>query len=998
MFAVTQELLLMFPREKAGAYRLVCDLQSEIDLLFQSLRSDTSHLEDEAKLQDMQLQHAALSSSLAACIAEKIALEQLLHKEREQALSNQRIAVSQAEATDSAALENAALLRKLSAAEDQLAAAEEARALSERESQQQIRALGETIGRMKVSHEGECEALRRQIGMQKDVIESAQIVDVQRAAIEVEHHQEVASLMTARAEHVKRSSRKWLLVRRAHNMFRWVFGRWKAALLRNKSVRNAFSSRLRRSHIRGLQTAFFRWRVLSGQKALQGTHSKLFRKHVADICAICESVASRLTQSTGVTNLDLQFTLQSVLDVRALANLMQEACALDRQQPRALLPEVELVSVSLDSDAEESQALGRMISKLSDVTQKLLESRSECDQLHEELARACADQDVVRSQQSILREEFQASLHALANKAVRSQQQIKAAVEGVLKCIGPVMADSSHDVAAEAVAAALESLVDSDLVQGVGDGSISLQLQAAIANVKTCLQNHAGQLSRAFEENKFITHRLQTLCQPDGLESELAGLSEAPPTALQCVSVIEREIAALKLRIERLREDAAVTAGELTRKLAAESEISSSYAEKLQQIGVAESEVILPLRENIERLQIENSKLASEVAALRSDKQALEAETTSYTMQIFELKAKVASTCDSIEEMQGAVLEHMQDVPSIKAELDAAYASSQRHMVQCEVQKLQIDALQMKLDSAAAEHSRVVSQFTEERHESMSSNQQKLDALQKKLDSAAAEHSRVVSQFTEELHESMSSNQQKLVSLAAHSELQDGRIANAEQQLQHKIEELGEALGRVAALEVACAKLSDENETLVKWKAETEAWGAQAIAAVESKSGLVKGENMYIYVFFATAKFYRCMLMQRVFEPAANPSHAELNAKISKMQADERELKSQLDQQSQAYAALSEKMHFAVQEHERKMQEKDDAAQAALEETLSEIEVLTQQLVEAQALLLQKGSDIDSMKVTRSIRLLFCKPFLILQIYSRAFPSQFPPFVSSVSA
>lgn len=116
---------------------------------------------------------------------------------------------------------------------------------------------------------------------------------------------------------------------------------------------------------------------------------------------------------------------------------------------------------------------------------------------------------------------------------------------------------------------------------------------------------------------------------------------------------------------------------------------------------------------------------------------------------------------------------------------------------------------------------------------------------------------------------------------------------------------------------------------------------------------------------FATAKFYRCMLMQRVFEPAANPSHSELNAKISKMQADERELKSQLDQQSQAYAALSEKMHFAVQEHERKMQEKDDAAQAALEETLSEIEVLSQQLVEAQALLLQKGSDINSMKVTR---------------------------------
>ena len=963
----------MFPREKAGAYRLVCDLQSEIDLLFQSLSAVPSHVEDEAKLRDLQLQHAALSSSLAASISEKIALEQLLHKEREQALSNQRITASQAEASDSAAL-----LRKLSAAEEKLAAAEEARVSYERDSQQQIRVLGETIGRMKESHEGECEELRRQIGMQKEVIESAQIIGIQRAAIEVERHQEVASLMMARADHVKRSSRKWLLVRRAHNMFRSVFGRWKAALLRNKSVRSAFSSRLRRSHIRALQSAFFRWRVLSGQKTLHGTRSKIFRNNVADICAICDSIASRLTQSHGVTNSDLQVTLQSVLDVRAHANLMQEASALDWQQPRALLPEVELIGLDSHTEETEVHALGRMISKLSDVTQKLLESRSECDQLHEELASARADQDVVHSQQSTLREEFQASLHALTNKAVHSQQQIKAAVEGVWKCIGPVMAGSSHDVAAEAVVAALESLFNSDLVQGMGDGSFLLQLHAAISNVKTCLRNHAGQLSHAVEENKFITQRLQTLCQPDGLDGELAGVSEALPTAtaLQCVSVIERETAALKLRIERAREGAAATTGELTRKLEAESQISSLYAEKLQQIEVVQSqisslyaeklqqieviqsEVILPLRENIERLQIENSKLASEVAALRSDKQALEAEATSHMLQIFELKSKVSNTCDSIEEMQGDVLEYMQDIPSIKAELDAAYTSSQRHMIQCEVQKLQ------------------------------------LDALQEKLDSAAAEHSRVVSQFTQELHESMSSNQQKLVSLAAHSELQDSRIADAEQQLKHKIEELEGALGGVAALEVACANLSDQNETLVKWKAETEAWGVQAIAAVESKGSLVKGENSYIYVSFCN----RRMLMQRVFEPAANPSNAELNAKISEMQAGERELKSRLDQQSQAYAALSEKMHFVVQEHERQMREKDNAAQAALEETLSEIEALSQQLEEAQALLSQKGSDIISMKVTREMQLLFYKLFHSCRFNRMHFHPQFPPFVSSVSA
>jgi DNA repair exonuclease SbcCD ATPase subunit len=135
-----------------------------------------------------------------------------------------------------------------------------------------------------------------------------------------------------------------------------------------------------------------------------------------------------------------------------------------------------------------------------------------------------------------------------------------------------------------------------------------------------------------------------------------------------------------------------------------------------------------------------------------------------------------------------------------------------------------------------------------------------------------------------------------------------------------------------------------------------------------------------------------------VFEPAANRSNAELNAKISEMQAGERESKSRLDQQSQAYAALSEKMHFVVQEHERQMREKDDAAQAALEETLSEIEALSQQLEEARALLSQKGSDIISMKVTREMQLLFYKPFQSCRFNRMHFHPQFPPFVSSVSA
>ncbi len=112
---------------------------------------------------------------------------------------------------------------------------------------------------------------------------------------------------------------------------------------------------------------------------------------------------------------------------------------------------------------------------------------------------------------------------------------------------------------------------------------------------------------------------------------------------------------------------------------------------------------------------------------------------------------------------------------------------------------------------------------------------------------------------------------------------------------------------------------------------------------------------------------------------------AELNKNISKLETEQLALESRIEQQSQAYSALTDRLHAVVQEnerktkeielrtqahaslavemdamareHEQKTKEMDEAAQAALEETLCEIESLNQQLLE-------KGSSIASIKVT----------------------------------
>ena len=74
------------------------------------------------------------------------------------------------------------------------------------------------------------------------------------------------------------------------------------------------------------------------------------------------------------------------------------------------------------------------------------------------------------------------------------------------------------------------------------------------------------------------------------------------------------------------------------------------------------------------------------------------------------------------------------------------------------------------------------------------------------------------------------------------------------------------------------------------------------------------------------------------------------------VQENERKTK-EIELRTQAHASLAVKMEAMAREHEQKTKEMDEAAQAALEETLSEIESLNLQLLE-------KGSSIASMKVT----------------------------------
>ena len=100
-----------------------------------------------------------------------------------------------------------------------------------------------------------------------------------------------------------------------------------------------------------------------------------------------------------------------------------------------------------------------------------------------------------------------------------------------------------------------------------------------------------------------------------------------------------------------------------------------------------------------------------------------------------------------------------------------------------------------------------------------------------------------ISELNQTLAENLAASQQKLVSLAAHSDLQDELIANCEQQMRNKDEELVQALAHVAALNADCTKLGQANESFLKWKQETEAWNIEAIAIMESKDCIIRGRT-----------------------------------------------------------------------------------------------------------------------------------------------------------
>jgi predicted RNase H-like nuclease (RuvC/YqgF family) len=169
----------------------------------------------------------------------------------------------------------------------------------------------------------------------------------------------------------------------------------------------------------------------------------------------------------------------------------------------------------------------------------------------------------------------------------------------------------------------------------------------------------------------------------------------------------------------------------------------------------------------------------------------------------------MAASMETIELMQIEIENSERETKfasAVQSELAAAYSSSQKNMVSSELQKKQVTALQQQMNEASS----------------------------------------TIYELNQTLHENLAASQQKLVSLAAHSELQDERIANCEQQMRNKDEELVQALAHVAALNADCAKLIQANESFLKWKQETEAWNIEAIAIMESKDSIIQGRTLSV--------------------------------------------------------------------------------------------------------------------------------------------------------
>lgn len=891
MFAVTQELLLMFPREKAGAHRLVCDLQSEIDSLFQSIRSNTASQEEAAKLRDLQLQHAALGSSLASCVAEKIALEQLLQKEREEATASRSTMFAEFEAsirqdeesrrraeTEFAARDKAQLMQKLSACEESRV---EAQSSSDRKlsaANEEISALKQSIERLQAIHEAECENMKEQISSQTKLIESTQFSDVQRSVREAAHHQMVASLMVARSEHFLRTGRRWALIHRARKMFQAAFGRWRSVLLLAKSLRKMVASQKYRADRSRLQSSFFTWVVRAracSRNDVSASSIALSRNNLSEISVSCASVTDLLSQNSELAaGLSTQAVLGSLSRMNWLAQTAQQSLAPRGRQRHALLPEI---TIDSDSDLDESQTLSRITAALRDVTTKLVVSQSDCDRLRQELMDRNTTQDKMLSQHGVLREQFQASMQDIIEKMNVFKLQVTAAADAALKAVEHVTADSSNEIAADAAITALGCFVSACSHDTTSELHSSNRLLECFSIVKMCLQKTRAtaekipaELARAVEENKFISQRLHSLSQSLDGELELVSRSPSQPSVMHALSVIERTMAVLKHRHELAQEGAAASAlqNQRTQQLLTEKneglekrilelESASLFTGKLQQLESMQTDVIVPLQDNLKRLQLENSNLQVEVSArergyqalqgevlgyqqriealesekqtlvtdvaghmarihdLESEKQTLLADIAGHKEQIGQFDAKVSECLAAVDALRLEALE----LPVVKAELEAAYASCQQHMSNNE------------------------------------SQQQRITALVARVHSLTAKSVETEAKLTNDLRETIAANQQKLVSLAAHSEQQDERIAATERQMQEKVEELEHARSKIAALEADCANLVEANESFAKWKHETEVWSVQAIATLEAKGALVEGKVYCAFAAFASWGF-----------------------------------------------------------------------------------------------------------------------------------------------
>ena len=245
-------------------------------------------------------------------------------------------------------------------------------------------------------------------------------------------------------------------------------------------------------------------------------------------------------------------------------------------------------------------------------------------------------------------------------------------------------------------------------------------------------------------------------------------------------------------------------------------QISSMMSSMQQEIAERQQEVIRPMQGNIEKFQNENERLQDEVARLQAEAAGKEQQVAELEKKLSALRMKLSTSMQANEVMQSNTTQIMQQLAGVQEELNAAYQCSQKHMTRCDALAAHTQALQQQSDAYTADASRVISELTQ--------------AL------AAAKAG-----FQAELQESMSASQQKLVSLSAHSETKDERIAALEEEMQQKEEEAAQLRDDCAALEKECAQLFEANEAFVSWKREAEAWSAQATLMIEGKDALAAG-------------------------------------------------------------------------------------------------------------------------------------------------------------